>query len=158
EGHSPARHRPGARSARREGRRHHHTADRLFQGATVMTFLSLGNWLKPLQRQSRVCRRRPRRHDRTLPARFVPRLETLEDRCLLSGGISLTPSEAAPQLVGERITWTATATDCGDAPVYQFSAAPHGGAFRVVRDFSPTNSFTWTPMQEGTYDIEVTVK
>src|SRR5262249_49530438 len=32
------------------------------------------------------------------------------------------------------------------------------GAFRVVRDFSPTNSFTWTPMQEGTYDIEVTVK
>src|SRR5262249_54864783 len=27
-----------------------------------------------------------------------------------------------------------------------------------VRDFSPTNTFTWTPMQEGTYDIEVIVK
>src|SRR5262249_44865492 len=25
-------------------------------------------------------------------------------------------------------------------------------------DFSPTNTFAWTPMQEGNYDIEVTVK
>src|SRR5439155_6906875 len=41
---------------------------------------------------------------------------------------------------------------------YQFSVAPHGDAFRVVRDFSPTNAFAWTPMQEGAYDIEVTVK
>src|SRR5262249_62406129 len=41
---------------------------------------------------------------------------------------------------------------------YQFSVAPHGGAFRVVRDFSPTNTFAWAPMQEGTYDIKVTVK
>jgi hypothetical protein len=36
--------------------------------------------------------------------------------------------------------------------------APHDGAFRVVRDFSPTNALAWTPMQEGTYDIMVTVK
>jgi arylsulfate sulfotransferase len=28
----------------------------------------------------------------------------------------------------------------------------------VVRDFSPANTFAWTPMREGTYDIEVTVK
>src|SRR5262249_28442871 len=40
----------------------------------------------------------------------------------------------------------------------QFSAAPHGGAFHVLRDFSPANAFAWTPMQEGVYDIEVTVK
>jgi hypothetical protein len=72
--------------------------------------------------------------------------------------VSLAPNEVAPQLVGERITWTAMATDCGAAPVYQFSVAPHDGAFRVVRDFSPANAFAWTPMQEGTYDIEITVK
>jgi hypothetical protein len=72
--------------------------------------------------------------------------------------VSLAPSEPAPQLVGETITWTATAADVGATPVYQFSAAPHGGAFHVVRDFSPTNSFIWTPIQEGTYDIELTVK
>ena len=29
---------------------------------------------------------------------------------------------------------------------------------QVVRDFSPSNSFTWDPMQEGSYDIQVTVK
>src|SRR6266436_431660 len=85
-------------------------------------------------------------------------LEALEDRSLPSCIVSLAPSEAAPQLVGEGITWTATATDCGATPVYQFSVAPHAGAFRVARDFSPTNAFAWTPMQEGVYDIEVTVK
>src|SRR5262249_8552307 len=85
-------------------------------------------------------------------------LESLEDRSLPSCMVSLASSEAAPQLVGERITWTATAADCGAAPVYQFSAAPHGGAFHVVRDFSPAHAVPWTPMQEGTYDIEVAVK
>src|SRR5262249_46301011 len=77
------------------------------------------------------------------------RAEALEDRSLPPCTASLAPGEAAPQLVGEPILWTATAADCGTAPVYQFSVAPHGGAFRVVRDFSPTNTFAWTPMQEG---------
>jgi hypothetical protein len=104
---------------------------------------------KPRSRRSRH-QPRPRSGHRRLE------LEPLEDRALPS--VTLTLSEAAPQLVGERITWTATATDCGIAPVYQFSAAPHAGAFHVVRDFSPTNAFTWTPMQEGNYDIEVIVK
>lgn len=77
---------------------------------------------------------------------------------LMAGIVLLTPSEAAPQLVGEPIAWTATATDCGATPVYQFSAALHGGAFHVVRDFSPNDTFTWTAMQEGSYDIQVSVK
>src|SRR5437870_4686131 len=84
-------------------------------------------------------------------------LEALEDRSVPSCTVTLAPNDDSP-LVGERITWAATATDCGAAPVYQFSAAPHGGAFHVVRDFSPANAFTWTPMQEGSYDITVTVK
>jgi hypothetical protein len=28
----------------------------------------------------------------------------------------------------------------------------------MVRDFSPTNTFSWAPMQEGTYDVQVTAK
>src|SRR5262249_23464720 len=87
------------------------------------------------------------------PARRLA-LEALDDRALPSGSVSLAPSLDAP-LVGDRVTWTATATEVGAAPVYQFSAAPDGGAFHVIRDFSPSNSFTWTPMQEGTYDIRV---
>jgi hypothetical protein len=85
-------------------------------------------------------------------------LEALEDRCLLSGGISMTPSEAAPQLVGEPITWTATVADAPLGLVYQFSVkAPHE-TLHVVRDFSFDDHFTWAPMEEGTYRIKVTVK
>jgi hypothetical protein len=85
-------------------------------------------------------------------------LEALEDRCLLSGGISLTPSEAAPQLVGEPITWTATVRYAPPGLVYQFDVGSPRGPFHVVRDFSPDNHFTWAPMQEGNYRIKVTVK
>ena len=38
------------------------------------------------------------------------------------------------------------------------ASRPHGGEFQIVRDFSPANSFTWTPMTEGDYDIQVIVK
>src|SRR5206468_10080864 len=85
-------------------------------------------------------------------------LERLDDRVLPSGTVALASSQPAPQLVGQQVTWTATAAGVGANPVYQFSAAPHGGAFHVVRDFSPASAFTWTPMQEGTYDVQVTVK
>src|SRR5262249_43520914 len=106
--------------------------------------------------------RRPRRPTSAVPQslrRFTapPPVEALEDRSLPSCTVALAPSDDSP-LVGERVIWTATAAGCGTTPVYQFSAAPHGGAFRVVRDFSPSNTFAWTPMQEGTYDIQVTVK
>src|SRR5262249_52484745 len=112
---------------------------------------ALGTMFRPKPR-SRRSRHQPRH--RSGPRRLE--LEPLEARALPS--VTLTPSEPAPQIVGEPINWTATTTDCGTAPVYQFSAAPHGGAFHVVRDFSPANTFTWTPMQEGNYDIEVIVK
>src|SRR5262249_19789169 len=123
--------------------------------------MSSTSWLRKLR--SALAPRRPERGhwpQRPGRGRAIRRLvlEQLEDRSLPSCMVSLAPNEAAPQLVGERITWTATAADCGAAPVYQFSAAPHGGAFHVVRDFSPANAFAWTPMQEGTYDIQVTVK
>ena len=102
--------------------------------------------------------RRPVSFVRPSPGRYaLPRFEDLENRRLLSGTATLAPSVDTP-LVGERVTWTATAADVGASPVYQFSAAPHGGSFHVVRDFSPASAFTWTPMQEGEFDIKVTVK
>jgi hypothetical protein len=90
--------------------------------------------------------------------RRPPVLEALEDRMLPSCTLSLVPSEPAPQLVGERILWTATASDCGKDLVYQFRVGPAGGPFHLVRDFSLDNAFTWTPMQEGTYEVQVTAK
>jgi hypothetical protein len=115
-----------------------------------MLFRSL---LKPLKSRPSVAP--VRRSRRLTTARLW--VEALEDRSLPSCTVTLAPSVDSP-LVGERVTWTATAADCGAATVYQFSAAPHGGTFHMVRDFSPANAFAWTPMQEGTYDIKVVVK
>jgi hypothetical protein len=49
-----------------------------------MSFLSLWRWLKPLQGQGVISRRRHRGHDRTRRGRFVPRIEALEDRTVPS--------------------------------------------------------------------------
>src|SRR4051812_22228640 len=97
----------------------------------------LSSILNSLSPTSPHARSRGRLSRRRRPAAIRLTLETLEDRTVPSCMVSLTPNEATPQLVGEGITWTATATDCGATPVYQFRVAPDGGAFRVVRDFSP---------------------
>src|SRR5262249_39547818 len=125
------------------------TADRTAKETTMWFRSSLGsrNARRPGASVQRSLRRQP----------TGLRFEALEVRSLLSGTVTLAPSDGSP-LAGERVTWTATAVDVGAAPVYQFSAASHGSAFHVVRDFSPANTSTWTPMVEGTYDIEVTVK
>src|SRR5438067_94946 len=75
--------------------------------------------------------------------------------------VSLQPSAPSPQLVGQRIVWTAAAANCGAAPVYQFKVAdPADGLSRlaVVRDFSLDNSFAWAPMHEGAYEVAVAAK
>jgi len=43
-------------------------------------------------------------------------------------------------------------------PVYRFSAVSGAGPGRVVRDFSPTNSFIWAPLHVGSSTIEVAAK
>ena len=74
--------------------------------------------------------------------------------------ISLTPSKPSPQAVGEPVVWTATAADCGDAPVYQYKVAftSANPKFRMARDFGLANTLAWGPLQEGTYSVMVTVK
>ena len=74
--------------------------------------------------------------------------------------ISLTPSKPSPQLVGELVIWTTTATNCGDAPVYRYKVAftSENPKFRTTRDFSLANTHSWAPLQEGSYSIMVTVK
>jgi hypothetical protein len=122
-----------------------------------MTWSSFANWLKRAKRRTALSPRIvPKSRSQSLHLR--PRLEELECRNLPST-ISLVPSEPAPQLVGEPITWTATVTDGPTAGlVYQFSDGPIDGPFHMARDFSPSNTFTWAPMEEGDYKIKVTVK
>jgi hypothetical protein len=85
---------------------------------------------------------RNRFHSKRAPTRrtrwYRPYCEPLEDRCLLTIYLN-GPSDG---LVGAPGTWTATTSDHGDTPVYQFSIEPAGGVAHVVRDFSTNNSFT----------------
>jgi hypothetical protein len=118
-----------------------------------MLFIHASGTMRPRSvRTRRDSRRRPSHNSRARPLA----LEALEDRCLLA--VTLTPNLASPALVGDTITWTATATGMGATPVYQFSVGADGGPSHVVRDFSAANTFTWSPLQEGTYDFSVTVK
>src|SRR6516165_1343409 len=95
----------------------HCIADQSAIGEPPMLFTS---WLRTPRpaltpdRAERSSRRRQSGRGRG-PRRLI--LKQLEDRSLPSGTVSLAPSEPAPQLVGEAITWTATATDCGANPV-----------------------------------------
>src|SRR4051794_32095399 len=95
---------------------------------------------------------RPRRARQSLPTlgwcarpcAVRPQVEALEYRRLLSGTVTLAPNDDSV-LVGERVTWTAATVGVATTPVYQFSAAPQGGTFHVLRDYSPANAFAWTP-------------
>jgi len=82
---------------------------------------------------------------------------------------SMTPSLAAPQLVGTPVTWTAKATDTGAGPLtFQFNLAHPGGVLAMARDFNvgTLGSGTWTSQPyvwaptgvEGTYQIQVIAK
>ena len=74
--------------------------------------------------------------------------------------VSLLPSTPSPQLVGERVVWTATATNCGDAPVYQYKVALTAAnpKFHMARDFSLENTLASGMLREGPYAVMVTVK
>lgn len=90
------------------------------------------------------------------PRRNQPQCTPLEDRRLLS--VSLTDIAPAGSEVGSPVVWTATSSGHGAKPVYQFSVGPQGGPLQVVSDFSRVDSFTWNPIQQGTYDVQVVVK
>jgi hypothetical protein len=88
-----------------------------------------------------------------------PRVKAQSNDCT----ISLQPSQLSPQLVGDRIVWTASAANCGQTPVFQFSVAANTDPgkehrYQIVRDYSPLNTFIWAPMQEGAYHVMVRVK
>ena len=71
--------------------------------------------------------------------------------------VALVSDLPSGQLAGTMVTWSAAVAG-GSAPVYRFRVGPQGGTLHVLRDFSPTPTFSWTPLQEGAYDVEVTAR
>jgi hypothetical protein len=113
-----------------------------------MTFLSPRNWLKPLQRQSKVCRRFPPRTSRA-PRPSRPRLEQLEDRVTptvftptVFNDVSGTGSGSLRQAVIDANNDPGTATDTIQlsAGTYTLSRVNDGNNHEVNTPLTPSSS------------------
>jgi arylsulfate sulfotransferase len=74
--------------------------------------------------------------------------------------VTLNPSVPSPELLGTRVTWTASIQGGQQGHTYdfQFSAALQGQN-QIVRDFDLPNSFVWVPWTvEGTYTVTVVAR
>ncbi len=72
---------------------------------------------------------------------------------------SITPSPALPVVFGTPITWTVTATG-GTAPLQYRFFRYDAGVWNMVKDYSTSNTFSWTPAfaDIGQHDLAVWVK
>ena len=71
----------------------------------------------------------------------------------------LSSDRLPPQVVGATITWTCSATDTENDPiVYRFWVRLSGGAWSMVRDWLPSNTWVWAPTASGTYDVACHVR
>lgn len=66
----------------------------------------------------------------------------------------LSPAELP---VGLTVFWRANVTGTGPFS-YRFRVGPSGGPLALVRDFNSRNYLEWTPIDEGPYDVEATVR
>src|SRR6185503_17301363 len=69
-------------------------------------------------------------------------------------GVTVTANLPSPQPVGTVVTWTAVGTVANSS--YKFIIIS-GSQQRVVQDFSPFNTLSWTTLQEGGYEVVVSV-
>ena len=68
--------------------------------------------------------------------------------------VTLTPQIFSPQPVGTPITFTAAASGGTGPYEYRFWINV-AGTYVIAQDYTPFNTFTWTPLIQGNYDIMV---
>jgi hypothetical protein len=68
--------------------------------------------------------------------------------------VTLTTPTASPRPVGTPITFTATASG-GTGPYEYRFWINIGGTYLIAQDYTTINTFTWTPLAAGNYDIMV---
>jgi hypothetical protein len=87
---------------------------------------------------------------------------TASGKTLNVGGVapvsigSVAVDKASPQLIGAKVKITANASG-GANKLYKFSVL-QGSTWKVVRDYSSTNYYYWTPAKAGSYKIKAEVK
>jgi hypothetical protein len=70
---------------------------------------------------------------------------------------SLTPNKTSPQPANIPITWTCVASG-GSSLRYQFWVNTPGLGWWIPQDYSSSNTFVWTPVTPGNYQVGVRVK
>ena len=71
---------------------------------------------------------------------------------------TLQATPAGPASVGTPVHWAAGVTGGSDQLWYRFRLREPGADFHMVRDFGPVKTLDWTSLDEGTYDLELTVR
>ena len=71
--------------------------------------------------------------------------------------VALSANPTSPQPHGTAITLTGTPT-CPGTATYRFWVRASGGSWQIVRDYTTSNTFTWTPATVNSYSLEVDVR
>jgi hypothetical protein len=78
---------------------------------------------------------------------------------LSATALSLAADPPSPAPVGTMITWSAQVLEASSSDLwFRFRAREAGGEFRVIRDYGPLSTLAWTSINEGTYEVELSVK
>lgn len=65
----------------------------------------------------------------------------------------------SPAPVGTMITWSAQVLGVPSSSLwFRFRAREAGGEFRLIRDYGPLNTLAWTSLDEGAYEVELSVR
>ncbi len=72
--------------------------------------------------------------------------------------VTLLASDESPVPVGTVVVFEAVPAVSVSTLTYRFSVRNPNEDFHIVRDYSRIPSLTWTALDEGTYEIEVTVR
>ncbi len=101
-----------------------------------------------------------RRCGRSFPALFLAlALAGAAARLEAAMTVTLDASPPGPAPVGTMIAWTAEVAGAGSSDLwYRFRVRDPGGAFRVIRDYGPSNTLDWTSIDEGEYALEASVR
>jgi spore germination protein YaaH len=73
-------------------------------------------------------------------------------------GATISAAPATPQGTGAKVTLTAGSTGCAN-PQYRFWVQPPNGAWGIVQDYGPANTYSWSATAiNGTYHLEADVR
>ena len=72
--------------------------------------------------------------------------------------ILLPPSQASPQPVGVALQWSVGSTDLTGPVEYSWSVTTPNGLTSNVSDYDPASTFTYMPLEDGSYTVTVSAK